>query len=221
MKNMVLVVEDEKPISDLICMNLQAAGYLTIPVYDGKNVELQLEEENEFDLALVDVMLPGKDGFDLMEVFKSHGVPVIYLTAKSDVTSKVYGLRLGAEDYIVKPFEIMELLVRVEKVLERNGKRREKINIGCVTIDLAGHQVYREGTLVPLKPMEYDLLVFLAQNKNVAFSRDQLLNRIWGSEFYGETRTVDVHIAQIRKKLNLEHEIRTISKLGYRLEDNI
>ena len=121
---------------------------------------------------------------------------------------------------MVKPFEIMELLVRVEKVLERSGKRCKEIRIGDVTIDLAGHKVYAGGTIVGLKPMEYDLLLFLAQNKNVAFSRDQLLDRIWGSDFFGETRTVDVHIAQLRKKLNLEQTIRTIPKLGYRLEDN-
>lgn len=220
MKNRILVLEDERAISDLICMNLQAAGYLTGAVYDGDVVEKYVNEEPPFDLALVDVMLPGKDGFTLMDFMKQREIPVIYLTAKSDITSKVYGLRMGAEDYMVKPFEIMELLVRMEKVLERSGKRCKEIRIGDVTIDLAGHKVYAGVTIVGLKPMEYDLLLFLAQNKNVAFSRDQLLDRIWGSDFFGETRTVDVHIAQLRKKLNLEQTIRTIPKLGYRLEDN-
>ncbi len=170
-------------------------------------------------MALLDIMLPGKDGFELMETMKAHDIPVIYLTAKADVGSKIKGLRAGAEDYIVKPFEILELLVRVEKVLERTGKQKDVLEIGDVQIQLSKHQVTKKGKTVGLKPLEYDLLVLLAKNKNVAFSRDQLLNQVWGSDFLGETRTIDVHIGQLRKKLGLSGVIKTIPKIGYRLED--
>lgn len=219
MQNRILVVEDDFSISELICMNLTVAGYEAVPVYEGDSVEKVLEESRAFDLALLDVMLPGKDGFELMDVMKMNNIPVIYLTAKSDVGSKIKGLKSGAEDYIVKPFEVLELLVRVEKVLERTGKQRDIISVGEVEINLSEHQVLKNGVQVSLKPLEYDLLVLLAKNKNVAFTRDQLLNQVWGSDYLGETRTIDVHIGQIRKKLDLSDVIKTIPKIGYRLED--
>ena len=220
-KTKILVVEDDSSISELICMNLDAAGYETLPVSDGLAAEKLLKdmEGQEIALALVDVMLPGKDGFELIEDFQRADIPVIYLTAKDDVASKVYGLTAGAEDYIVKPFEVLELLVRMEKVLQRTGRSRKKIQIRDVVIDLTQHIVLRGGVQVPLKPMEYELLVTLAGSKNVAFSREELLNRIWGTDYMGETRTVDVHIGQLRKKLDFYGVIRTISKKGYRLED--
>ena len=150
---------------------------------------------------------------------KNYDIPVIYLTAKADIGSKIKGLRAGAEDYIVKPFEILELLVRVEKVLERTGKQKDVLMVSDVQIQLSKHQVTKNGEMISLKPLEYDLLVLLAKNKNVAFTRDQLLNQVWGSDFLGETRTIDVHIGQLRKKLGLSDVIKTIPKIGYRLED--
>lgn len=219
MKNKILVIEDDTAISDLICMNLTVAGYEVLPVFDGDKVEEAICGTGPFDLALLDIMLPGRDGFELMDLMKANGIPVIYLTAKADVGSKIRGLRAGAEDYIVKPFEILELLVRVEKVLERTGKQRDVIEIGDVMIQLSRHQVTKNGVTVNLKPLEYDLLVLLAKNKNVAFTREQLLNQVWGSDFLGETRTIDVHIGQLRKKLGLSEVIKTIPKIGYRLED--
>lgn len=220
MKNRILVIEDDGAISELICMNLMVAGYEARPVYDGLEAERLLEEEDQFDLALLDIMLPGKDGFELMDVMKAHGIPVIYLTARADVISKIKGLRSGAEDYLVKPFEILELLVRVEKVLERTGKQKSIIQIGdSIQINLSEHLVTMNEEQVSLKPMEYDLLVLLAKNKNVALTRDQLLNQVWGTNYMGETRTVDVHIGQLRKKLRLFDAIKTIPKIGYRLED--
>lgn len=216
----ILVIEDDASISELLCMNLNVAGYEAFPVYDGLQAEEILEKEDYGDiaLALVDVMLPGKDGFALMEDLRKAQIPVIYLTAKDDVLSKVHGLKAGAEDYIVKPFEVLELLVRIEKVLQRTGRGREKIQIRDVVIDLKEHSVTKNGERVPLKPMEYELLVTLAKSRNVAFSREELLNRLWGTDFVGETRTVDVHIGQLRKKLDFYEVIRTISKTGYRLE---
>lgn len=220
MKNRILVIEDDGAISELICMNLMVAGYEVQPIYDGLEAERLLEREDQFDLALLDIMLPGKDGFELMDVMKAHGIPVIYLTARADVTSKIKGLRSGAEDYLVKPFEILELLVRVEKVLERTGKQKSIIQIGdSIQINLSEHLVTMNEEQVSLKPMEYDLLVLLAKNKNVALTRDQLLNQVWGTNYMGETRTVDVHIGQLRKKLRLSDAIKTIPKIGYRLED--
>lgn len=216
----IFVVEDDIAISELICMNLEAAGYEPLPVYDGLQAEHVINSGLAEDaaLALVDIMLPGKDGFSLMEDLKGAKIPVIYLTAKADVLSKVYGLRSGAEDYIVKPFEVLELLARIDKVLERTGRGRTEILIHDVVIDLKRHQVRKGGRLIRLKPMEYELLVTLAQSRNVAFSREELLNRVWGTDFMGETRTVDVHIGQLRRKLGFHDIIRTIPKLGYRLE---
>ena len=150
---------------------------------------------------------------------KKYGIPVIYITAKADVNSKIKGLRSGAEDYIVKPFEVLELLVRVEKVLERTGKQKEIIQVKDLEIHLSEHKVTRNGQTVSLKQMEYDLLVLLAKNKNVAFTREQMLNEVWGSNYLGETRTIDVHIGQLRRKLDLSDVIKTIPKIGYRLEE--
>ena len=216
----ILVIEDDASISELLCMNLNVAGYDAIPVLDGLQAAEMLEKEDcgDIALALVDVMLPGKDGFALMEDLRKTQIPVIYLTAKGDVISKVHGLKAGAEDYIVKPFEVLELLVRIEKVLQRTGRGREKIQIRDVVIDLKEHSVTKNGERISLKPMEYELLVTLAKSRNVAFSREELLNRLWGTDYVGETRTVDVHIGQLRKKLDFYEVIRTISKTGYRLE---
>ena len=220
-KMKILVIEDDAAISELICMNLEAAGYETQAIFDGNTAEEMLKAGESVDaaLALVDVMLPGKDGFELMEDLQRAQIPVIYLTAKDDVISKVHGLKSGAEDYIVKPFEVLELLVRIEKVLKRTGRGREQIAVRDVVIDLKEHSVHKNGKKVNLKPLEYELLVTLAQSKNVAFSREELLGRLWGVDYVGETRTVDVHIGQLRKKLDFYDVIRTISKLGYRLED--
>ena len=219
MKNKILVIEDDRAISELLCMNLNAAGYETAAAYDGEAARRLLLWHEDADLALVDIMLPGKDGFSLMDDFKEKNLPVIYLTAKDDVASKVKGLKLGAEDYMVKPFEMLELLVRIEKVLERSGRAKKILEIRDVKVDLEKHQVTKKGVAVNLKPMEYDLLVLLLQNRNIALGREEILRRVWGTEFLGESRTVDVHVGQLRKKLELHEEIRTIPKLGYRLED--
>ena len=209
MKNKILVIEDDRAISELLCMNLEAAGYETVAAYDGEEAQRLLLWQEDADLAVVDIMLPGKDGFALMEDFKKKELPVLYLTAKDDVASKVKGLKLGAEDYMVKPFEMLELLVRIEKVLERTGRAKKVLTV----------RVYKDGLPVSLKPMEYDLFVLLLQNKNIALGREELLKRVWGEDYLGESRTVDVHIGQLRKKLELYDEIRTIPKLGYRLEE--
>ena len=205
--------------AELLCMNLEAAGYETVAAYDGEEAQRLLLWQEDADLAGGDITLPGKDGFALMEDFKKKELPVLYLTAKDDVASKVKGLKLGAEDYMVKPFEMLELLVRIEKVLERTGRTKKVLTVRNILVDMQSHQVYKDGFPVSLKPMEYDLFVLLLQNKNIALGREELLKRVWGEDYLGESRTVDVHIGQLRKKLELYDEIRTIPKLGYRLEE--
>ncbi len=215
----ILVVEDDKAISDLIAINLQYTGYEYAVLSNGIDAEELLEPDRSFDLILLDVMLPGIDGFELMERIKKYNIPIIFLTAKADVASKIQGLRGGAEDYIVKPFEMLELLVRIEKILERTGKLNVVLHYKDITVDLDDHSVMRSGEEIFLKPLEFDLFVMLVKYKNRTIPRERLLNEIWGVDFVGGTRTVDVHIAQLRKKLNLHDEIRSASKIGYRLED--
>lgn len=215
----ILIVEDETSIARMIAMNLGAANYETQIYYDGAEAARALEENHAYDLALLDVMLPGMDGFALLDVVKGYGIPVIFLTAKDDLLSKVQGLKGGAEDYIVKPFEVLELLVRIEKVLERSNKLSDVIRVLNMEINFKEHTVRQNGKEVALKPMEFNLLAVLAKNKNIAISRENLLKMVWGVDFMGETRTVDVHIGQLRKKLGLNEQIKTVSKLGYRLEE--
>lgn len=218
-QNRVLIVEDEISIAKMIAMNLKVAGYETKMFHDGREAAEVLEEERAYDIALLDVMLPGMDGFSLFEIVRSYEIPVIFLTAKDDINSKIQGLQGGAEDYIVKPFDMLELMVRMEKVLERTKKLSDVIRILDVEINFLEHSVRKNGEEVLLKPMEFELLCVLARNKNIAISREELLRRVWGMDYLGETRTVDVHIGQLRKKLSLNDNIKTVSKMGYRLED--
>ena len=219
MKNRILIVEDEEAIAKMISMNLKVSNYDTKIYTDGLEAAEALKEDSEYDLALLDVMLPGMDGFELLEIVKQYRIPVIFLTAKDDIESKIQGLRGGADDYIVKPFEVLELLVRIEKVLERENKLSDVIKVLDLEIDISQRTVIKNGVEIPLKPKEFELLRVLAKNKNIAISREKLLSMVWGYEYMGETRTVDVHIGQLRKKLDLSDNIKTVSKMGYRLED--
>lgn len=215
----ILIVEDEESIAKMIEMNLNAANYETKIYYNGMEAAEALAEDHDYDLVLLDVMLPGMDGFQLLDVMKEYEIPVIFLTARDDLISKVQGLKGGAEDYIVKPFEVLELLVRMEKVLERSNKMSSILKIWDMEINFKEHTVRQNGREVTLKPMEFKLLEVLAKNKNIAISREKLLKMVWGMDYMGETRTVDVHIGQLRKKLGLSDHIKTISKMGYRLEE--
>jgi two-component system, OmpR family, alkaline phosphatase synthesis response regulator PhoP len=219
MANRILIVEDDNSISDFIANNLQYTGYEYAVFSNGSEAAQYLQQDHSFDLALLDIMLPGMDGFELMDHMKKYNIPVIFLTAKFDVSSKIKGLRDGAEDYIVKPFEVLELLVRIEKVLDRMGKLNKILHIKDITIHLEDHTVTRSDEEIALKPLEYDLFVMFARYKNRTLPRERLLNEIWGIDFIGGTRTVDVHVTNIRKKLDLHEELKTISKIGYRLED--
>lgn len=217
--NKILIVEDEEAIAKMIAMNLKVANYEVQIYYNGLEAAEAMPLDHEYDLALLDVMLPGMDGFELLEVMKKYEIPVIFLTAKDDLGSKIQGLKGGAEDYIVKPFEVLELMVRIEKVLARTEKLNKIIKILNMEINFEEHTVRQNGQEIPLKPKEFELLAVLARNKNIAVSRENLLKMVWGMDYLGETRTVDVHIGQLRKKLGLGNHIKTISKMGYRLEE--
>ena len=214
----ILVVEDEAPIRDLISINLQLVGYEVFTAEDGIIAEKFLENQ-KVDLILLDVMIPGIDGFSLIEKIKKHNTPVIFVTAKESVLDRVKGLRLGAEDYIIKPFETIELLARVEVVLRRYNKNKQTIKFKNIEVDTEQRIVNLNNKEVYLTVKEYELLVLLLQNKNMALSRDQILGRVWGFEYGGETRTVDIHIQRIREKLDLKNNIKTVFKVGYRLEE--
>lgn len=201
MKARILVIEDEMSINDLLCMNLEIAGYETVGYLDGNEAYEAIIQDHAFQCALVDIMLPGRDGYSLLPKLKQYEIPVIFLTAKGDIASKIKGLKDGAEDYIVKPFEMLEVMVRLEKVLERNGTVQEQIQIGDVIIDTASRTVTKLGMEIYLKPMEYNCLMVFAKNPNKALTRNQILQELWNEEFCGETRTVDAHVGRIRKNL--------------------
>lgn len=213
----ILIVEDDKSISDLLCMNLSVAGYHCDAAEDGKQA-VQMIHGSSYDLAILDIMLPEIDGFALYEHMSTKRIPVIYLSAKTDIQSKVKGLRIGAEDYLTKPFEVLELLVRVEKVLKRNECSQNVYRMDNVAIHEKEHMVLLDGNPVELKPMEYSLLLMLVRHPNMVFSREQLLQEVWGDWYFGETRTVDNHIAILRKKLNWSEKIVTVHRVGYKLE---
>lgn len=215
--NRILVVEDEKSINDLIEMNLTEAGYICECAYDGLQAADILERES-FDLVLLDIMLPEVNGYELLDFIKPMGIPVIFITAKGSMEDKVRGLRLGADDYLVKPFEIVELLARVEAVLRRAGKTQYDIEVDDLTIDTRSHTVMRGSKPIQLTAKEFELLLLFIQNKNIALFRETIYERIWGGEYMGDSRTVDLHVQRLRKKLHWEDKIKTIYKVGYRLE---
>ena len=210
----ILIVEDDRHINELIRRNLKLAGHECVCCFDGIQAQ-EMISERQYDLILLDVMLSGVSGFELISEIQD--TPVIFVTAKGELKDKLTGLSLGAEDYIVKPFEMLELLARVNVILRRSQKE-EVTRVGGVQINLNKRTVEAEGMEVILTPQEYNLLEVLVQNKNIALSREKLLELAWGYDYEGETKTVDVHIQKLRKKLGLEQEIKTITKLGYRLE---
>ena len=213
----ILIVDDEKPICDLIDMNLSAAGYHCKSVQDGLTA-IDLIEKEPFDLILLDIMLPGADGFDIIEYIRPLKVPVIFITAKGDVRDKVKGLKLGAEDYQVKPFNPLELLARVEVVLRRFHKTESVLTAGDVTVDLEARKVTRAGRPVVLTNKEYGLLVLFIQNKNVALFKETLYEKVWGDEYFADSRTLELHVQRLRRKMGWEKNLVAVYKVGYRLE---
>ena len=213
----ILIVDDEKPICDLIDLNLSASGYQCRTVQDGL-VALKLIEEENFDLILLDIMLPGADGYDIMEYIRPMGIPVIFITAKHEVRDRVKGLKLGADDYLVKPFDVVELVARVEAVLRRYNKTERLLSAGDVVVDVEARRVTRAGVPVELTNKEFGLLVLFMKNKNVALFRETLYEKVWEGEYYGDSRTLDLHVQRLRRKLGWEHSLVAVYKVGYRLE---
>jgi len=214
----ILIVEDDEAISNLIKINLNMVGYESQQVFDGVEAFNLLKKE-AFDLILMDIMLPGIDGFELMKRIKDLNVPVIFLTAKNGLVDKVTGLKSGAEDYIVKPFETVELLARIEIVLRRYSKNSNCIEFKNLKIYEEERIIKKEDETIDLTLKEFELVLLLVKNKNMALSREYLLEKIWGYEYMGETRTIDTHIQKIRKKLGIADYIKTVYKIGYRLEE--
>lgn len=212
----ILIVDDEAAIADLIQLTLTQAGHECETAMSGNEAADKLEK-GRCDLVLLDVMLPQISGFELMEYLAPTGTPVIFLTAKGALADRVRGLRLGADDYIVKPFEPMELIARAEAVLRRSG-RLGAVRVFGLEVDPAGRIVKRDGQPVPLTPREFDLFLLLVRNRGLALYRDVIYERVWGDIAEDDTRTLDLHIQRLRKKLGLQKEIRTVYKIGYMLE---
>ena len=213
--NRILIVEDEGTIARLIEVSLKRAGYACTVAHDGI-AAADLIEAQDFDLALLDIMLPGLDGYELLEYLQPMGTPVIFITAKGSTKDRVRGLSLGADDYLVKPFEVEELLARVGAVLRRAGRGGQTLTAFGVTLDVVARQVTRNGSPVDLTPREFALLEQLMRNRGAALYRDMLYERVWGAELT-DTRTLDLHIQRLRKKLGWQEQIETVYRVGYRL----
>lgn len=213
----ILAVDDERPIAELLRLSLTRAGYECVCAYDGLEAANRIERES-FDLILLDIMLPGIDGFELMDYIRSTGIPVIFLTAKNAVSDRVKGLRMGAEDYMVKPFDIQELLARVEGVLRRHGKLQTVLAVGDLTINTLSMQVTRGGEEISLTRKEYELLLLFARNVGVVLSKTTIYERVWGGEYPDNTRTVELHVQRMKKKLGWDDRLRPVYGMGYRLE---
>lgn len=213
--NRILIIEDEKSIADMIKLCLTKNGYICETVNDGMTAA-EIIEQKRYDLVLLDVMLPEIDGYDLIEYIKQYKIPVIFVTAKSSVADRVKGLRLGAEDYIVKPFDLEELLARVETVLRRYDKTQRIINVGKIRIDTLSRSVYLDGGSIKLSIKEYDLLLLLVRNQNIALFREYIFEEVWQEPYFGNTRTIDLHIQRLKKKLNLGDAVEAVYKVGYK-----
>ena len=216
--NKILIVEDEIAISDLIKIGLESQGYKCETAYDGE-IAANLIEEKQYDLVLLDVMLPKIDGYELLEYIKQmQDIPVIFITAKGQIKDKIKGLKAGSDDYITKPFVMEELLARVEAVLRRYNKLSENICTDNITINSVARIVKKDNKKVDLTPKEFDLLMLLVQNKNTALYREVIFEKVWGEELEFETRTLDLHIQRLRKKLDWKDKIQTVYRIGYMLE---
>lgn len=198
----ILIVEDEKPISDLLKLSLTQNGYHCTCVYDGLTAADTIDRDI-FDLILLDEMLPDLSGFELMDYIRDLGIPVIFLTAQTDVSDRVMGLKMGAEDYVVKPFEVLELLARVENVLRRHGKLEAVIYVGGLEINTLSMQVLKDGEPITLTKKEYDILLLFARNPNIVLYKSTIYQRVWGGEYPETTRTVELHVQRMKKKSGL------------------
>lgn len=212
----ILIVEDEESINQLIKQNLMLSGHHCTQIFDGGEARRHLLKKPSYDVIIMDIMLPGVNGLELMKDTGDN--PVIFLTAKDGLSDKIAGLTSGAWDYLTKPFEMLELLARVNLILQKTKKEADTLKIGKTRINLCARSVFLDDREVELTPQEFELLEVLVRNRNIALSREQLLELAWGMDYMGDTRTVDVHINKLRKKLDFEDVIKTVYKMGYRLE---
>ena len=213
----ILIVEDEKPISDLLKRSLTQIGYHCTCVYDGLTAADTIDRDI-FDVILLDEMLPDLSGFELMDYIRDLGIPVIFLTAQTDVSDRVMGLKMGAEDYVVKPFEVLELLARVENVLRRHGKLEAVIYVGGLEINTLSMQVLKDGESIALTKKEYDILLLFARNPNIVLYKSTIYQRVWGGEYPETTRTVELHVQRMKKKVGWHERLKPVYSVGYRLE---
>ena len=211
----ILIVEDELPINNLIMRNLSLVGHECKQLFDGESAVKEIWDGG-YDLVLLDVMLPGLSGFDVIKQIPK--TPVIFVTAKTALNDKLAGLYLGGDDYIVKPFEMLELIARVERVLRRTSTAAPEFSVDDVTVNYSTKKVTKAGEEIYLTPKEFSLLETLVINRNIALSREKLIELVWMTDFDGDMRTVDVHIQRLRTKLGLENRIKTLYRLGYRFE---
>lgn len=213
----ILIVEDDEMIADILLRGLNRVGYPCECVYDGADAA-GLLDENRYDLILLDIMLPGADGYELMDYIKNFEIPVIFITAKTRLEDKVKGFKLGADDYITKPFELAELTARVEAVLRRYYKMQDKISAVGIEIDTLSRTVRKDGEPVELTAKEYELLLLFLRNRNIALYRERIYEEVWGGEFDSDSRTVDIHVARLKRKIGLDRFIVSVRGVGYRLE---
>ena len=213
----ILIAEDEKPIADLIELTLTSAGYPCEQVNDGEAAADRIAER-DYELAVLDIMLPKVDGYELLGYLQSTGTPVIFVTAKTALRDRVRGLNLGADDYLTKPFEPLELVARVESVLRRTGRANVVLRAFGVELDPAARTVTQHGKPLHLAPREYELLELLMRNRGITLYREVLYERLWGDESDFDTRPLDLCITRLRKKLGWKQEICTVFRVGYRLE---
>ena len=214
----ILVVEDEKPISDLIRLNLRKEGYECTAVYNGLDA-IDIVDTEHFDLVLLDVMLPGADGFEVMDYIKPLSIPVIFITARATIDDSLHGLTSGAEDYMIKPFDPLELIARVNIVLRRYDKTEKILTLGDLTVNTESNEVIKAGEQIRLTPKEYEMLVLFLRNKNITLYRDKIYEEVWGGDSDAETRTVDLHVQRIRKKVGLKSNLVTVYNMGYKLTE--
>lgn len=212
----ILIVEDEKNISKLIQDTLSLANYEFDCSFDGEDA-LKKMKENTYSLILLDIMLPKLDGFQIVEQMESKNVPIIFLSTKNDVSTIVKGLKSGGQDYITKPFEPLELLARIELRIE--NKEEKEYSFKNIKINKSARTVYKDNEIIYLAPKEYELFMLLIEEQNRVLTRDEILNKVWDINAQIETRTVDYHIQQLRKKLDLKENIITVNKIGYILKE--
>lgn len=213
----ILVVEDDDGIRSLLSIGLTKNGYCIEAASDGAKA-IEMVEASSYDLILLDIMLPEIDGFSLFEYIKQYHIPTIFLTAKVAVQDRVKGLRMGAEDYIVKPFDILELIARIETVLRRYHKLDKHLQFEDIEVDTEAHIVSKNGVQIELTLKEYELLLLFLRNRGIVLYRETIYERVWNEPYLAGTRTVDLHVQRLRKKMALEDKIKSVPKIGYRLE---